>query len=330
MGKTVAVLGAGTAGTALAQVLAANGAVIHLWNIEADVVDEINERRRNSKYFPDLELHPRIQAKYDLAEALAGAWLVLFTVPTHAMRSLAQQIAPFLRPEQALLSVAKGLEEKSCLRMSQVLAQTLPASLHGRIAAMGGPVIALELVQGTPTAVVVGVPDIALAQAIRQAMENDHFKVEITTDICGVELGATLKNIYAIILGMCDGIGYRTNTKSFLGSVAMAEMARLNDALGGQRQTIYSLAGLGDLLTTGFSPHSRNRTFGEKLIGEEWRPYLDTHTVEGVPACRAVHELALEHNIEAPLLDVLYRVLFQGQEPAATLSGFLAGFCFKC
>ncbi|MFQ6019950.1 MAG: NAD(P)H-dependent glycerol-3-phosphate dehydrogenase [Dehalococcoidia bacterium] len=326
--KTVAVLGAGTAGTAMAHVLASNGSDVRLWGIEAAALNEIGERRRNSKYLPGLELHPRIQAKPDLAEALAGAWLVLFSVPTQAIRSLAQKAAPYLGPEQTLLSVAKGLEVESRLRMSQVLAQVLPEGLHDRIAAMGGPVIAIELVQGTPTAVVVGAPDIALAQAIREALENDHFKVETTTDICGVELGATLKNIYAIILGMCDGSGYRTNTKSFLGSVAMAEMARLGDALGSQRQTLYSLAGLGDLLTTGFSPHSRNRTFGEKLIGEDWRQYLDTHTVEGVSACQAVRELARAQGVEAPLLDAVYGVLFQGEPAAATLGRLLRDFSF--
>jgi glycerol-3-phosphate dehydrogenase (NAD(P)+) len=312
----------------MAHVLASNGSDVRLWSIEVEVLDEISKRHRNSKYLPSLDLHPRIQAKRELREALAGAWLALLTVPTHAIRTLAQEAAPHLMPEQALLCVAKGLEERGGLRMSQVLAQALPDRLHGRIAAMGGPVIALELVQGTPTAVVVGAADIALAQAVRQALENDHFKVETTTDICGVELGATLKNIYAIILGMCDGIGYRTNTKSFLGSVAMAEMARLGEALGGQRQTLYSLAGLGDLLTTGFSPHSRNRTFGEKLIGEEWRHYLDTHTVEGVPACRAVRELIQAEGVEAPLLDAVYAVLFEGKPAAATLKSLLRDFSF--
>lgn len=328
MDGTVAVLGAGTAGTALAHLLASNGWPVRLWNIEAAVLDEIAQQRRNSRYLPDLELPANIQAEWDIEEALAGAWLVLLAVPTQAMRSLAQRVAPCLRPEQKLLSLAKGLEEESALRMSQVLVQVLPDYTEDRIAAMGGPVIARELVEGAPTAVVVGAADIALAQAIRKAMENDHFKVEVTADICGVELGATLKNIYAIILGMCDGLGCRTNTKSFLATLAMAEMARLAEALGARRQTIYSLAGLGDLLTTGFSPHSRNRTFGEKLITGDWHQYLSTHTVEGVPACRAMRKLVQERGLHAPLVDAVYGILFEGEPAAASLQRLLREFSF--
>jgi glycerol-3-phosphate dehydrogenase (NAD(P)+) len=213
--------------------------------------------------------------------------------------------------------------------MSQVLVQTLPNQLHHRIVTMGGPAIAAEFAQGIPTAVVVAAADLALAEAIRAALENSFFKVETTTDLCGVELGAAFKNIYAIALGMCDGLSYGTNTKSFL-SVALAEMARISQALGAEPQTLYGLAGLGDLITTGFNARSRNRTLGEKLITDEgWRHFLETHTVEGVPACRALRELLAGQGSAFPFFDVIHRILFEDKPPAETLRRFIAEFSFS-
>jgi len=330
MEETVAILGAGNAGTALALVIAANGHRVHLWSIEPQVLEEIRDRRRNSKYLPGIELQSSIEAKWEIGEALASAWLVLLTVPTQVMRTLAREAAPHLTPEQAILNVAKGLEEGTHLRMSQVLVQTLPDHLQGRIATMGGPAIAAEMAQGIPTAVVVAAADIGLAEAIRATLENRFFKVETTTDVCGVEQGAALKNVYAIPLGMCDGLGYGTNTKSFLLSVALAEMARISQALGAKPQTLYGLAGLGDLITTGFNPRRRNRTLGEKLITDaHWRRFLETHTVEGVPACRALRELLAAQGLTAPLFEVVYGILFEDKPPAETLRRFIDEFSFS-
>lgn len=328
-GQAVAILGAGNMGTALAQVIAANGHRVHLWSIELDVLEEIRHHRRNSKYLPGIELEAGIEAKWGMAEALAGAWLAVLTVPSQVVRTLAHEAAPHLTRAQAVLNVAKGLEEGSHLRMSQVLAQELPHHLHQQIATMGGPAIAGEFARGIPTAVVVAAPDVGLAEAIRAALENDFFKVETTSDLCGVELGATLKNVYAIALGMCDGLGYGTNTKSFLLTVALAEMAGIGQALGGQPQTLYGLAGLGDLITTGFNPRSRNRTLGEKLVTDaNWRHFLEAHTVEGVPACHALPELLGSRELATPLLDIIYSVLFEDGPPAETLQRFLGEFSF--
>lgn len=325
MGETVAILGAGNMGTALAQLIAANGHRVHLWSIEADVLAEIRDKRLNSKYLPEVRLHAGIEARWDLAEAVAEARLTIIAVPSQVVRTVAQKTAPFLKTEQCILNVAKGLEETSHLRMSQVLAQELPEHLHRGIATMGGPAIARDFARGVPTAVIVAAADTEAAACVHKTLENEFFKVETTADVAGVELAATLKNIYAIALGMCDGLGYGTNTKAFLASLALAEMASLAKAWGAQERTIYGLAGLGDLITTGFSPHSRNRTLGEQLAGEPGGPdYLRSQKAEGVTACKVVAELLSPG--EAPLLTTVQRALFQGVEPRQALQSFLREF----
>ena len=228
---------------------------------------------------------------------------------------------------QVVLNVAKGLEQATHLRMSQVLAQEMPQQSEREIATMGGPAIAPELARGLPAALVVAASDIGVARAVQAVMENDFLKVETTQDLCGVEMGATLKNIYAIPLGMCDGLGLGANSKASLVSVALAEMAAIAEALGANQRTLFGLAGLGDLLTSGYSVHGRNRTLGEKMVtGADWREFLCTHTVEGVVACRTLKELADGRNLKAPLLHVLHGVLFQEQPAAETLRRYLREF----
>ncbi|MBI1884797.1 MAG: NAD(P)H-dependent glycerol-3-phosphate dehydrogenase [Chloroflexi bacterium] len=330
MGCTVAVLGAGNMGTALAQVVASNGHRVRLWSIETDVLEEIRDRRLNSRYLPDVPLHDRIEPKWGLEEALSAAWLAIVSVPSHVVRVVARDAAPFLKTEQAVLNVAKGLEEGSHYRMSQVLAQELPDHLHHSIATMGGPAIAAELAQGLPTAVVVAAPDIAVAAAVRKILENDPFKVQTTTDLCGVEIGATLKNVYAIALGMCDGLGLGVNAKAIVATAAIKEMDAVASALGAEQGSVFGLAGLGDLLTTGYSPHSRNRTLGEKLGSDpSWPRFVETHTVEGVAAARAVRELTKEVRLKAPLLDALYAILHEGAEPGQRFRAFLRSLDFS-
>src|SRR3990172_1861320 len=244
--RTVAILGAGNMGTALAQTVAGNGHSARLWRMETDVLEEMRDRRLNSNYLPGVPLHENVTPCWTIEEALAGAWLVLFTVPSHFVRGLARDVAPHITGEQAVLNAGKGLEEGTDKRMSEVLAEELP---RGRgIAAMGGPAIATEVARGgapaggvgggevrggggtaaggapaiatefargVPTAVIVASADAALAAEIQAALQNEFLKVDTTSDVAGVELGASLKNAYAIALGMCDGLGPGANTKAF-------------------------------------------------------------------------------------------------------------------
>jgi glycerol-3-phosphate dehydrogenase (NAD(P)+) len=329
MREAAAVLGAGAYGTALAQTMARNGHCVRLWSVEERVLAEVRERRRNSAYMPGVRLHRLIEPVAGLAEAVAGASVVLITVPSRVVRSLARQVAPHLRPGTVTVNAAKGLEQGSNLRMSQVLAQELSPPLAEGIATMGGPAIARELARGHPTALVVAAQELALAERVRGFLQNSYVRVAVVTDRTGVEVGAALKNVYAIALGLCDGLRLGANVKAILGAAALREMADIAVALGGQEETIYGLAGLGDFLATAYSPVSRNRTLGEKLgRGQDWRGFLETHTVEGVAAARAFRELTAGLGLRLPLLDAVHALLFEGADPAETLRSLVASLTF--
>ncbi len=325
--RAVAVLGAGNMGTALAQTIAGNGHPVRLWSIETDVLEEIRDRHTNSKYLPGVTLNQQVMPCWTIAESLADAWLVIFSVPSQVVRPLAREAAPHIRVEQAILNVAKGLEDDTHLRLSQVLAEELPPQRG--IAAMGGPAIASEFAWGVATAVIVAAPDARLLAEIQGALQNDSFKVETTGDVVSVELGGFLKNAYAIALGMCDGLGHGDNTKAFLTTLALQEMAALFRELGGQERTAYGLAGLGDLIARGQNSHGRNRTLGEKLCNDpNWPEFLRTHTAEGVHACRTAKELARRLDLDTPLLDAVYGALFLDRPPAETMRLFLRDFSY--
>jgi glycerol-3-phosphate dehydrogenase (NAD(P)+) len=317
-------------GTALAQVAASNGHQVRAWSIEPDVLEEIAAQQRNTKYLSGVELSPNISACPDLESAVRGAGLVIVSVPSKVVPDLARRIAPLIEPDQVVLNVAKGLEPRTHKRMSEVLVEALGSEARPRVASMGGPAIASELSTGMPTAVIVGIAGAASGALCQQALQNDYFKLEVTSDLVGVELCSTLKNVYAIALGMCDGLRYGSNTKAFLATLALREKAVISGALGGRQDTVYGLAGQGDLLTTGFNERSRNRTFGEMLArGGDWRRFLETHTVEGVEACRAITELTEALRLDLPLLEVVRRALFEGTPADAVMTGFFRSFRFQ-
>jgi len=315
-------------GTALAQVIASNGHDVRLWSIEEDVLEDVRDHRRNTKYLEGIPLHPGISAVWELREAIAGADLIIVSVPSQVVAAVARDLAPHVRPGQMVLNVAKGLEGGTHRRMSETLANAMPA-LDGLIGSMGGPAIAIEMARGVPMAIILSFPDAGACRKAQAIMQNAHLKVETTTDLPGLELCSTLKNVYAIALGMCDGLGYGTNTKAFVATLAIHEMSRICPALGGRGETVFGLAGLGDLLTTGFSEHSRNRTLGEKLgSAGNWDSFLRTHTVEGVAACRAVHELIEGRGLDVHLLDTLFEVLFKERPAPEAMRHFFASFSY--
>lgn len=330
MAEEVAVLGAGNMGTAVAQVVASNGHHVRLWSIEHDVLEEIRDRRLNTKYLDDIRLNEGITATWEMADAVSGAAVVVVSVPSQVVRGAAREVAPHVRDGQIVLDVAKGLEGGSHKRMSEVLAEELSNKARVVIGSMGGPAIAIEMARGLPLAVIVGMPDEWAAAACQRLLQNQHLKVETTTDVDGLELCATLKNVYAIALGICDGLGYGANTKAFVASLALREMADVCEALGGSRDTAYGLAGIGDLLTTGFSEHSRNRTLGEKLgANSDWEHFLRTHTVEGVGACRSIKEMTADSSLFTPLLDAIDAILHGGQPAPGTMRRFFVDFTYS-
>ncbi|HET8945010.1 MAG TPA: NAD(P)H-dependent glycerol-3-phosphate dehydrogenase [Dehalococcoidia bacterium] len=321
-------LGAGNMGTALAHVIASNGHSVRVWSIEEDVLEEVRDSRRNTKYLEGILLHAGITAVWGLPAAIKDADLIIVSVPSQVVPSVAREVAPHVKRGQTVLNVAKGLQGGTNRRMSEVLAAEMP-QLGGSIGSMGGPAIAIEMARGVPMAVVAGFTDKSACGRVQATIQGEHLKVETTTDLVGLELCATLKNVYAIALGICDGMGYGTNTKAFVATLAVHEMARICGALGGRGETVFGLAGLGDLLTTGFSEHSRNRTLGEKMgSAGNWGAFLRGNTVEGVGACRAIHELIEDRGLDVHLADTLHEILCQERPAPEGMRHFLSSFSY--
>jgi glycerol-3-phosphate dehydrogenase (NAD(P)+) len=329
MPHEAAVLGAGNMGTALAQVIASNGHPVRLWSIEEDVLEEIRDARTNSKYLEGVSLHDNIAPEWHIERAVDGVDLIVISVPSQIVRRLTKEVAQIIKPRQVVLNVAKGLEAETHRRMSQVITDELSDDCDPYVGSMGGPAIAIEMARALPMAVIIAVTD-PTAQSVSQAMlQNSHLKVETTHDVPGLELCATLKNVYAIALGMAEGMGYGTNTKAFLASRSLAEMSLIVDALGGDRHTVFGLAGVGDLITTGFSPYGRNRTLGEKLgSGADWQSFVRDNTVEGIVAARAIGELVADKQLYLPLFHAIHSILFAGLPAPETLRGFMEDFSY--
>jgi glycerol-3-phosphate dehydrogenase (NAD(P)+) len=336
----IAILGAGAYGTALGLVLtggvpgirAGRSRTVTLWTDEAEVSREIRERRLNSRHLAGVTLPRALAATTDLTEALTGAEIIVFTLPSQAVRQVATLVGSLLVDPQAscpdgsgdggepplFIGAANGLEEISRLRMSQVIAAELPEPHRPRILALSGPALARDLCRGAPTAVVLACHELALAREVRRRIQTPILKIQVSRDVAGVELGGMLKNAYSLALGMCDGLGLGLNTRAAIVTRALAEMTRLGVALGGRRATFHGLAGLGDLLGTGLSSDSRNRRTGEDLA---LRPETvetsgaDPGVVEGIGAARSALAIAAERRIKLPLLEGIGGVLDQRIEP---------------
>ena len=332
----VAILGAGNLGTTLAIVLAGGAPGIRagrsrkvvLWTIEPDVDREIRERRLNTKYLPGVPLAKSIGVTTDLAEALAGAAVIVVTVPSKVVRGVARQVGQALGAGAAgagadpslpvIVSASKGLEAETYLRMTEVILSELPRSFGGRVLAMSGPSIAHELSRGTPTAIVLACRDARLARAVRREIQTPTLRLQISRDVAGVELGGVLKNAYALVFGLCDGLGLGLNTKAALLARALPELARLGVALGGRRATFYGLAGLGDLVGTGLSGHSRNRRMGEELARRRTADEALASipgVVEGIGSVRLARDLAARHRLRLPLLEGIAAAVEQAGDP---------------
>jgi glycerol-3-phosphate dehydrogenase (NAD(P)+) len=328
MGKTIAVLGAGNAGTTFALLATHNVNMVRLWTVEQDLAEQMQRIRENPKYLPGVKLPDAIAVEIDLQRAVSGAEIIMLAVPSHVVRRLARAIAPFLMPDQIVLDIAKGIEEKTFYLMSEVLHCELPAEVRQNIVALSGPSIAREMSRGIPTAVAVAGFTRPPAEAVRQAFESPTFKVEVLDDMVGVQLGGALKNIYALAAGMCDGLEYDTNTKAALVTRALSEMVRFGGVLGAKPETFYGLAGVGDLVVTCLGPQSRNRTFGEKLARGQTREQILKESVEvaeGVQVTKIAYEFARMLRLNLPLLEAIHAILYDNAPPRLALPTFLNG-----
>lgn len=317
-------------GCALATVLAGNGHDVALWSIESDVVADITRNHRSEKYLPGIALDDRIIATNDLATALRQAHGVIVAVPSAVIARVAERATPYISTRVPVLSVAKGINLKSFRPLADTVATVLSRA-RGDVSGLGGPAIASEFARGTPTAVVVAGRQ-TKTSFWQRVLQRPTFRVEESRDLIGVSWAACLKNVYAIALGMCDGMKYAMNTKAILMTRALAEMAALLRSTHAKPETVYGLAGIGDLVTTGFSPHGRNRKFGEMICagGECDIPaVLKTMTVEGINAVLVAREWARRKHLRLPLLDLVWRVCHKGANPCRSLEQYFTKVSFR-
>ncbi|MDR6224515.1 glycerol-3-phosphate dehydrogenase (NAD(P)+) [Desmospora profundinema] len=315
--KRTTVLGAGSWGTVLAAVLADNGHPVTLWSRSRQTAEEINQQKTNRRYLKDVTLPEGIDATDDIAKALDDTHLVLVVVPSQAVRETVRKASPHI-PDQALLvHAAKGFERSTLKRISEVLEEESP-SHQGRIAVLSGPSHAEEVIQRSPTTVVVASQEEKSAKAAQSFLNNQSFRVYTHSDVVGVEVGGSLKNIIALGAGLSDGLGFGDNAKAALITRGLAEMARLGMAMGAEPITFAGLSGVGDLVVTCTSRHSRNWRAGNLLSrGHSLDEILQQMgmVVEGVKTTQAAHDLSNRYGVEMPIASELYEVLFEGKDP---------------
>jgi glycerol-3-phosphate dehydrogenase (NAD(P)+) len=310
-----AVMGAGAWGTALAKVLADAGNDVTLWTRRPELAEELNATHRNSGYLGDVELPASIRATSDAAAALDGACTVLLAVPSQTLRANLEQWRNDIGADATLVSLAKGIELDTLMRMSQVIGQVTGAD-QARIAVVTGPNLASEVVAEQPAATVVACSDSGRAVTLQRAFSTPYFRPYTNSDVVGAEVGGACKNVIALACGMAVGVGLGENTRAAIITRGLAEVMRLGIALGAKGATLAGLAGVGDLVATCTSPRSRNRSFGERLgKGATMESALEAaggHVAEGVTSCQSVLALADSYDIEMPLTDAVNRVCHKG------------------
>jgi len=316
----VGVIGSGSWGTALSLLLVENGLPVTLWGHDPAHTARMRETRTNPEYLPGIALPERL-ALADTLEDLHACDLLLVVTPSKAVREVAARIrAARPQPGAVLLSCTKGVERGTGLRMSQILSESLPGH---PVAVLSGPSHAEEVARKLPTCVVLGSPDAAVAQRLQRAFSAAWFRAYTNDDVAGIELGGALKNIFAIAAGVCDGLGLGDNAKAALVTRALVELGRLAVALGARRETLMGLGGLGDLMVTCFSRHSRNRAVGERLgKGESLAEIERTMRMvaEGVPTTHSAFECAQRCGIEVPVIEQVKAILEGRIGPAEALA----------
>ena len=323
----VAVLNAGGWGTALAVVLARSGHAVRLWARRSEQAERLAETRINEAYLPGVTLPPSIIPTSDLAQAVQGCDAAVVVPISAGLRDLAHRLAPLLPDEAHVVHGTKGLERESLLRLSQVIESELRSAHRGRVAALSGPTHAEEVGRGVPAAAVVASADTSAADALQALFTGSGFRIYTNADVVGVELCGALKNVVALATGVGDGLGGGDNGRAALMTRSLAEISRLVVAAGGRAETVAGLAGVGDLVATCTSRHSRNRRAGE-LIGQGWeleRVLAQTaQVIEGVPATRAALALARRYGVHMPIVEQAHAVLFEGRDPRDAMAELMA------
>lgn len=315
MGSTISFLGGGSFGTSLAIMLAKKGINVKIWDRKKSVVDDINIKRENIKYLHGVVIPKGIEASTNMEEVIKHSDYIVLAVPSHVIRNICNDAKAFIDDNQIIISIAKGIEGSSGKRLSQVIKDELP---NNPVVVLSGPSHAEEVAMDIPTTVVAASEKIEYAEKVQDLFMTNKFRVYTNEDMIGVEIGGAVKNIIALAAGISDGIGYGDNTKAALMTRGMSEIIRIGDKLGGKKETFAGLTGMGDLIVTCTSMHSRNRRAGI-LIGKGLTSEQATEeigmVVEGIKACKAFYELKEKLKVSMPITDVLYKVIFENKDP---------------
>jgi len=321
--EKVCVLGAGSWGTAQAVLLGRNVSEVIIWGRPEDGIEDINSLRENRRFLPGVPLPKNVLACEDPAESLAGAEMVVLAVPAQAMREVLTNLKTFIPDHVPLVNTAKGLEISTGLRMSEVAMDVLGANNKSRYTVLSGPSHAEEVGRYIPTAVTLAAYEKEVAFRVQDVYMTNRFRVYTNPDVAGVELGGALKNIVALATGICDGLGYGDNTRAALMTRGLAEMIRMGTALGGDLRTFNGLAGMGDLVVTCGSRHSRNHRAGQLIASgcsmEETLQQIGM-VVEGIHTTRVVHRLTAEIGVDMPICQACYHVIYDKGSAADTVN----------
>ncbi len=321
--KKIGVIGAGSWGTALSLVLAKNGKQVTLWSIMEQEIAMLKEKHEHTEKLPGVILPKNVSFTTDLKETIEGSEMLVLAVPSVFTRSTAKSMAPFVKEGQIIVCVAKGIEEDTLMTLTDIVAEEIPAC---DAAVMCGPSHAEEVGTGLPTTVVAGAKTKATAEKIQDAFMNEVFRVYTSPDVLGMELGGALKNVIALAAGMADGLGYGDNTKAALITRGITEISRLAMKMGARSETIFGLTGIGDLIVTCESRHSRNRKagmlMGQGLTMEEATKEVKM-VVEGIYSAKAALALARRYEVEIPIIQEVNRVLFENKPAKEAVSDLM-------
>lgn len=307
-------LGSGSFGTALAVIFSNYDFKIKMFDRNMDVVNGINEKRKNIKYLKNIHIPEKIIATNDINDAINNSDIIFFAVPSHAVREISKQIKDKIDSKSVIVCLSKGIEQDTYKRLSEILEEELP---HNPIVILSGPSHAEEIALRKPTALVSTSKDMKFAELIRDTLSNDVLRIYTNSDIVGVEIGGSMKNVIALAIGIITGMGYGDNSSAAIITRSLQDIVKMGVSLGGKLETFFGLTGIGDLIVTCLSEHSRNRKCG-LLIGKGMK--LDEAikeigmVVEGINACKIFYEIAKEKNIEVPIIESLYEVLFNNKD----------------
>lgn len=323
--KTIAVYGAGSWGTALALQLARAGSKVLLWDIDSELLKNMQQEGVNTRYIPGVKLHENICIEPSLEKACKSADLNLLVIPSHVYREFLKKLSPYLNADSKVAWASKGLEPDSGLLLHQVVDDVIPQVTQKAV--VSGPTFAVEVAEGLPTAVTVAAKNESFALEVARTLHSDKFRAYTSHDIIGVELGGALKNVLAIASGLSDGLGFGANSRAALVTRGLAEIMRLGLKMGGDKETFMGLAGLGDLVLTCTDDKSRNRRMGlnlaKGLTAEQSKEKIG-QAVEGVRTAREAHLMAVKYEIDCPIIEQIYKILYHNAKPQEVVQDLLS------